>query len=809
MPQPLHSLVRHAPRPVALAVHLAWAGMLLAAPAWTPAAQAQEARVAYRIAPGPLAGALNGFAAASGIFLSGTAELAQGKTSPGLQGSFTVAEGLARLLQGTGLEAAERSANTYVLRPLPVAGSAATPQGDAPSLPAVRVTAEAERETATGPVAGFAARRSATGTKTDASLLETPQSVSVVTRDEMDARGMQSVMEAIRYVPSVSVENWGVDVRGREWFLMRGFDATDTSSDLDGLNQARSGFIALRKDSYGLERVDVLRGPSSVLFGQGDAGGVVNRVSKRPAADAQREIEVQAGNYGRKQVAADWSGALDERGELLYRIVGLGLDTGTQQRYGNGDRVKVEHSFIAPSLLWKPSADTSLLVLADVLRDENGGSPGYVTRADGSNTGLLGGDPAFLRYRHHQASLGYELRHRFAPGWTLQQNFRTTDADVTNRRLNRGSVDDSGATYFRTPFFADQSLRQTVLDTQVQGELTAGAVRHSLLLGVDWNRYRGESRDAAGLDVPLSLAQPVYGLPIPVPTYLVEDFQERIQQVGFYAQDQIHFGEHWLLTLGGRHDRARADYLDRLAGGADGIRASAFTGRAGLTYLMPSGWAPYVSYAQSFLPQSGRDFSGNPFDPTRGRQVEAGIKYQPEGGKTLFTAAVFDLVKRNVKTADPLHIDEYQQTGAVRSRGLELEAKAELARGWNLIAAYAYNDVKITESNDGDQGKSPIQIPRQSASAWLDFAPAWAGWQGWGFGVGARHVGSRYDDAANTASSPAYTVLDLAVRYEQGPWRYAVNVSNATNRHYAVTRAYGGYYPGADRTVVASVKYRF
>lgn len=170
---------------------------------------------------------------------------------------------------------------------------------------------------------------------------------------------------------------------------------------------------------------------------------------------------------------------------------------------------------------------------------------------------------------------------------------------------------------------------------------------------------------------------------------------------------------------------------------------------------------------------------------------------------------MFDLVKRNVKTADPLHIDEYQQTGAVRSRGLELEAKAELARGWNLIAAYAYNDVKITESNDGDQGKSPIQIPRQSASAWLDFAPAWAGWQGWGFGVGARHVGSRYDDAANTVSSPAYTVLDLAVRYEQGPWRYAVNVSNATNRHYAVTRAYGGYYPGADRTVVASVKYRF
>jgi iron complex outermembrane receptor protein len=228
---------------------------------------------------------------------------------------------------------------------------AESPEATGSTLPAVTVRGTAYTETANGPVQGYVARRSATGTKTDTPLLETPQSISVIGRDELDARGVQTVMEAVRYAPGVAVGNWGYDARGIDWLLIRGFDATNAMFR-DGLSMPAYSLT----ESYGVERVELLRGPASVTFGQSDAGGLVNRVSKRPGDTAVREVELQLGSFDRRQLAFDLGGALGDA--LSYRLVGVGLDSETQERYPNGAAVEVERRHVAPSLRWRPSEST-------------------------------------------------------------------------------------------------------------------------------------------------------------------------------------------------------------------------------------------------------------------------------------------------------------------------------------------------------------------------------------------------------------------------------------------------------------------
>ncbi len=224
-----------------------------------------------------------------------------------------------------------------------------------------------------------------------------------------------------------------------------------------------------------------------------------------------------------------------------------------------------------------------------------------------------------------------------------------------------------------------------------------------------------------------------------------------------------------------------------------------------MSYLVGNGWAPYISYATSFMPTSGVDSNSTPLQPTRGKQVEAGIKYQPQSARTSFTAAIFDLRKSNVLTTDQATFVQ-RQIGLVRSRGLELEAKAELARSLNLTAAYTVLDMQVLESADqGESGKMPIQVPKQSASVWLDYTMH----SGFGVGGGVRYIGRRWNDAGNTSAEGGVGLLDATLHYTTGPWRLALSASNLADRKYAASRAYNGYYPGNERTMVASVKYQF
>ena len=783
------------------------------------AAQVQTALKHYDVPAGPLATRLNDLARTAGVLLSFDPALAEGKRTNGISGDYALPDAFARLLAGSDVEAVAISDGRYTLKTLPVVPIQRGAELNATTLPEVRVSAAmSHKETAYGPVTGYVAKRSATATKTDTPIIEIPQSISVITRDELDDRGVQGMTEALRYVPGVVVDNFGYEPRGFEYLLMRGFNGTNSANYRDSLHQLTEGlyFASFLSEPYGIERIEVMRGPSSIMFGKGDAGGVVNRVSKLPSRDAMREIEVRVGNFNRKQINADLGGTLNEDGTLLYRIVGLGLDTDTQVKYANGERPSIERQYLAPSLTWHPSADTSITVLADMLKNSTGASPFYMVAPNGVLTRTMPADPSFVNYKQDQYSIGYKVEHHFNDIWTIRQNFRHAQTDVKVREVNPVDYLEDGQTLLRSAISTKERVKQTLFDTQLQAKLKTGMAEHTVLFGVDSNRADLTlNAFASAVTPPLNVFSPVYNQTIPNPEILAADGKQRIQQLGFYLQDQVKFNQRWILTLGGRQDRVKTIHNDVPQGIAETSKQNAFSGRAGLTYLVSNGLAPYISYSESFVPQVSSTFDGRLLDPSRGRQYEIGIKYQPKNSNSLYTAAIFDLTKTNVATPDlnPEHLALNPfasiQTGAIRSRGLELEARTELTRNLNAIGAFTYNDVEVTKSNDVDLGKVPPRVPKTTASLWLDYKPSGPAWQGFGFGSGVRYTDSRFNDPTNTSSLPSFTLFDAGARYESGHWRYALNAANLFNKEYISTKNTFTYFLGTQRTVIASVKYRW
>lgn len=280
--------------------------------------------------------------------------------------------------------------------------------------------------------------------------------------------------------------------------------------------------------------------------------------------------------------------------------------------------------------------------------------------------------------------------------------------------------------------------------------------------------------------------------------------------MGLYVQDQAKFLDHWLLTLSGRHDTAEGQDSSSSRGERQSSTHKAWTGRAALTWLAPGGWAPYVSYGTSFQPAFGA-FDTLDAKPTEGKQWEAGIKYQPKNGDLLLTAAVFNLEKANISVTHPLS-GVSEQVGAVRSRGLELEAKGKLMPGLFATASHTFNDIKGRKGDTWyvEEGKSPIQAPKQTTSLWLDYTIRDSALRGLNIGAGARHIGKRWDDAANTKSQPGFTLFDANLRYDlDSQWRIALNATNLFNKQYYTSNAFDGWYRGEERTVTMEAMYRW
>ncbi len=686
-------------------------------------------------------------------------------------------------------------------------------------------TAAAEQESAWGPAPTIAAKRTATATKTDTPIEKTPQSISVVTREEMDMKDPSTVKEALNYTPGVFATRGSSETL--DVISIRGFTAStgaNTNQYLDGLKLQGDNYSESSMDPYFLERIELMRGPTSVLYGKSNPGGIVSMVSKRPTTEPLKEVEFQMGTDNLYQTGFDFSDAIDDDGVFSYRLTGLGRSEDAQQTM-----VKSTRYAIAPAFSWRPDDKTDFTFLSNFQSDPDAGYYGWLPRvgtvvpytdANGNSHKL---DTDFNegeqdnRMSRRQQQIGYSFAHAFDDTFTVRQNLRYTRLHTLYTSVYGNGF--TAPTQINRAFVrSDEDLNSFTVDTQLQSAFATGAVDHTLLTGVDYLRMRNDINADYGTANPLDMVEPQYGnanVNVNFP-YAVINRQE---QTGLYAQDQAEWN-HWVLTLGGRYDFAKTSTYTRSTNSLSEINDQQFTWRGGLNYVFDNGVAPYFSYSESFEPVSGSTKQGKPFDPSRGKQYEAGVKYVPKELPVTVTAAVFQLTKDKNLTADPSDSAFSVQGGEIRSRGLELEAKAALTSNINLTAAYSYTDAEYTDDTLYE-GKRPVEVPRNMASLWADYTFHETALSGLTLGAGARYVGdtsSFYTTGENvngTFNVGSYTLVDATVKYDLARVgmpgsSVGVKVNNLFNREY-VSSCYRDYacYWGADRQVVATASFSF
>lgn len=688
--------------------------------------------------------------------------------------------------------------------------AAPAPGGATIDLPAVTVTGTGE--TALSPVPGYVANRATAGTKTDTPILETPQSISVIPRDQIEDQNAQNLNQVLRFTAGVTPETRGAVATRYDQLTIRGFDA---SYYWNGMKLQSLYYISPQIDPYLLERVEVLKGPSSVLYGQSPAGGLINQVSKRPTATARNEIGIEFGTQEHLRGMADFSGPIDAEGKFLYRLTATGLMEDGQFKLTENERYA-----IAPAFTWRPDADTRLTILGLYQHDPKGASYGGVPPQGTVLPNPLGripvdfydGDPNFEKFDRRQSSIGYEFDRRLSDMWTLRLNGRVLHTELAYDSVYANGLAPDNRTLFRGVATSRETLNSYTFDNQLEGRFATGPVQHTLLMGMDYQRVNGNYTPGFDLAPSLDVFNPVYGLPIAAPATSRTDLDGHMY--GAYLQDQLRWNG-FVLTLAGRHDWAKTTYTTAFGETRQSDRA--LTGRAGLTYVFENGIAPYVSYAESFVPQTGTDFAGNPFDPEEGTQYEVGVKYQPTGLNSLFTAALFEITRSNLLTPDPAHPGLSVQSGEVRSRGIELEARVGLTDQLDVIAAYTYLDTEYTKDNGGLKGNELAAVPRHQASGWAMYRmPEGSALAGLSLGAGVRFTGST-QNTSNTFKVPSFTLVDAAVTYDLGALsaslegaELSLNAKNLFDKEYVASCYYGDWCAyGYQRTVVAGLRYRW
>ncbi|MBO8136354.1 TonB-dependent siderophore receptor [Dickeya fangzhongdai] len=679
-------------------------------------------------------------------------------------------------------------------------------------------------ESVTAPLKGIVAKESASGTKTSTPLIKTPQAVTVVTRDQMDAQAVSSVSDALNYSSGVVTNYRGSSNRNDE-VIARGFRYAPKF--LDGLSYGLSGQgAALGKiDPWLLERVELVHGPASVLYGQVNPGGLISMTSKRPTAETIRKVQFSAGNQHLGEAAFDFGGALNDDKTLLYRLNGI---ASTRDEFVKD--YKEKRVAIAPAITWLPNSDTSFTLLTSYQNDPKAGYRNFLPKI-GTVTEASAGyipedlnvsDPNYNRSKREQIGIGYIFDHSFNDNVSFQQNLRYSQLRERYKYLvyTWSNPEISDTSLSRRQVREELNADELGLDNQIKVKLATGEVEHTLLGGLD---YKWQDRDYnywrnSGNQYNFDWANPSYG-----GSYLVSDsqlalnqsYKKKLDQVGVYLQDQMEWNQ-WNLLLSGRHDWSEIRTQDRTTSTTTQQNDSKFTGRAGLLYAFDNGISPYASYSTSFEPNLDSGAPGTPaFKPTTGEQKEVGVKFQPKGSNTLLTVSLFDITQKNITSYNS--VTKYnEQIGKVKSKGVETEVHSQLTPEINLMAAYTYTDAVTKESYTASQvNKTPSSIPRHSASAWGSYSFQNGPLKGVTLGTGVRYIGSTYGDNAESFKVPAYTLYDAMARYELGSLAsqlkgaaVQLNVNNLTDKRYVASC--GGdtaCFYGSGRTVVATVSY--
>jgi len=719
----------------------------------------------------------------------------------------------------------KRSGRRWQWLPLTVICSALSSAALAQSstdLPTINV----EGEGGESPIVGYVATRQTSATKTDTPWIETPQAVTTIGEEQIRDQKPSQFNEILRYAPGIRSETFGYDPRN-DWFLIRGFPSQNEAIFLDGLQLFYTSFGSWKLDPFALERLEVIRGPSSVLYGGGSPGGVVNAISKMPPSDPLRYLEAGVNNYGHRYVAFDIGGPspiTTEMGQFLYRLTGRVRGGDTQV-----DFTKDDGYFIAPALTWKPNSNTTFTLLGQVSRTDTNGLnflpyEGTVTRAPFGriSTSFFASEPSMDQFRRDQQMIGYQFEHNFSNALTLRQNARYAHVDVryaTMYGLGYITVppdpvpNPATATLSRGNFLTTADASAITVDTQLEAKFGTGPVSHVVLAGVDLKRYTLDDFQAFGDGSSINVVNPIYTPTLPTTVAPYTDTFVTQRQAGFYLQDQMKF-DRLTVVASGRFDTVSTDNDNRI-GPSTSRNADKFTGRIGAIYDFDFGLAPYASYSTGFNPVVGTNtVTKQLLEPETARQTEVGLKYQPSGIDGHIAFAWFDLTRANVLTTKPATETSPQlqtQTGEVNSRGFEIEAVYNPLPGLKLLASYTSYDLKVTK--DGNPlvvGKDLPATPEQLGSAWFDYTIQTGVLAGFGFGGGVRYVGRSFADNINTKPVPAFTLVDATIHYERDGWRAALNITNLADHVYVASCAsMTACYYGDRRRILASLSYKW
>lgn len=696
-------------------------------------------------------------------------------------------------------------------------------QAVAPAEPTADASHVNGEQTAYGAVQSYSAKNTATGIKTDTPLKEIPQSVSVVGTEQMRDQGAQTLSDALRYVPGVVAEAYGLDSRTDGQFI-RG---TKPAQFLDGLRSNFNEFYyGYRVEPYFMERIEVLRGPSSVLYGQAPVGGIINSVSKRPSDERGGEITFEYGTFDFKQVKFDTTGPISSDGKWSYRVTGVVRNSDTQVDYVGDNRYAIQ-----PSLTWRPDSNTTITVLGSFQKDRTGSTAQFYPHVGTIFPNVDGryiprnrfmGEPGNY-YDTDVASGTLFIEHKFNSAIKLNHVSRFSDIENKYDLIYPaywGYLNSEETLLYR---YRDTSKGHTQVfnqDTNLEVQFGTGPLSHRILGGIDYASFKA-SRDIAYYLGAFDFTSPTFGMfDVYNPQYGNASWnaypcnpcfeKQAIEQTGLYVQDQMRLGN-WIGVLG-----ARRDWVDNESNTSGAHHDEAATYRAGLMYEFSSGLTPYVSYGKSFVPVPGISDTGKAFDPQTGRMYEVGFKYQPVGANFAINAAMFDIEETGrLVYGSGTHP---KQIGQADVKGFEIELTGQITKNLKITGGYSYTQAEYGKGTTDTASLMPTidvsgnqieSVPKHLASLWGLWTFDQPELKGWSIGGGVRYIGANWD-SSNTLEVPSVTLFDAMLSYETEEWRWQITGRNLADEDYVSTCLYrGDCWLGTARTVISGITYKF
>ena len=670
------------------------------------------------------------------------------------------------------------------------------------------ITIEGNESNSLENVDGYAAKAAVSATRgVPADVATTPRAISVITSEQLNDQGATTVEEAITYTPGVNAQTFGVDGR-YDQFAIRGFEVQNSNNYRDGMPLRTFGFAGWRTETFGLERIEVLRGPTSSLYGASQPGGLVNSITKRPKFDNSKEFLARASGYGGMELGIDINATASE--ELAYRFVFLGGETGTQ--YDETDQSRL---YFAPSLTWKPTDTTNLNVFAQYQKDQVPDSyilvPQYGSQLPNP---LRSYDNDFYSNNQNrndiettQNYVGYELDHEFGDGFTFRSRARYADNDWTNNTgyaaaffsspilLRRPAIPNAIDAAVLVNFDVDNTAKQATFDNAISKEFSFGNVDATIIGGLDYYQsdYDGTQSYAFG-GVNLFQSNSIIMPPGFSTNPLVStSISQKIKQTGLYVLGNFEIGNRWVVDAGLRHDwvdisgtQSTVSPLPFVPNTTTNLdnKQNFTSANLAASYNLDNGLSIYGALARSFnLPPSGADVNGRQLDVEQSDSWEVGAKFRPLGTNSLLSITYFDITKKDTPQAVAGRPGAFEQLGEVESKGVELGVNYAFDNGLSILGAYNFIDAKITK-NATNQGNRLARIPEHSASLWLAYDVAQA--PGLRLGVGARYTGERFSDNANSANFKvgSVTVYDASVTYQKNGWVTTLAARNLANKEY-------------------------